>query len=36
LQIKTLQDAPRGDAGNKLEWLLKAKEEREKQQQNAI
>jgi hypothetical protein len=31
LEIKTLQNAPRGDADNKLEALLKAKEEREKQ-----
>jgi hypothetical protein len=33
LQIKRLQDAPRGDADNKLEWLLKVKEEREKHQE---
>lgn len=31
LEIKTLQNAPRGDADNKLERLLKAKEERKKQ-----
>jgi hypothetical protein len=31
LQIKRLQDAPRGDADNKLEWLLKAKEKENQQ-----
>jgi hypothetical protein len=31
LEIKRLQNAPRGDA-DKLEWLLKVKEERKKQE----